>query len=88
MIIAPIVLDGRMMQIRPVSIKHSIVCVPDETIINKKKRNENKIDFYGYKNRIFLFTDKNGMKLPMKKEMLKDVKLEVLADAKISDGYS
>ena len=87
-IIAPIVLDGRMMQIRPVSIKASIVFVPHETFINMIKRNENKIDFYGDKNRIFLFTDKNGMKLPIKKEMFKDVKLEVLADAKISDGYS
>ena len=88
MIIAPIVLDGRMMQIRPISIKASIVFVPHSIFINMIKRNENKTDFYGDKNRIFLFTDKNGMKLPMKKEMFKDVKLEVLADAKISDGYS
>ena len=87
-IIPPILLEGRMIQIRPVSMKTSAIAISHNTFINMLNIYKDKIIFYGNKDHCLIFTDKNGMKLNLKQKMFKNVEFEVLADAKLSNGFT
>ena len=98
-LIDPDLLVGYVFQARPATAKVSVYVISHRTFtqmlkgsielgynkdINPGKPVENII--YGDTNKITMLIDRNGLKLPIKEGMFKNVDFEVLATAKISES--